>query len=212
MRGPCWVADVDSVPGLSSHSLRHLTTTPRGAIGCDPVSQNRAWVQKRKEDYPRPRLSNKQELLTARPQSLQSVKRRWKKQRLCPFTIYLQIQRWEQLARNLAHTSHSTCAASPTEALPGQPLSQLWEQAESCKPCSKILSPTFTRATELALQYQLQRCRCTATLSPRLSRGRWLFLHSTLFTERFFPYQDISLQLHQQAWQLRFRIGGSALN
>lgn len=159
MRGPCWVADVDSVPGLSSHSLWHLTTTPRGAIGCDPVSQNRAWVQKRKEDYPRPRLSNKQELLTARPQSLQSVKRRWKKQRLCPFTIYLQIQRWEQLARNLAHTSHSTCAASPTEALPGQPLSQLWEQAESCKPCSKILSPTFTRATELALQYQLQRCQ-----------------------------------------------------
>lgn len=78
-------------PGLSPHSLRHLTTTPWGAIGCDPVSQSRAWDLKRKEDYPRPCLSNKQELLTARPHSLQLVKSRLKKQRLCPFTIYLQI-------------------------------------------------------------------------------------------------------------------------
>lgn len=170
MLGSCWVQMWTSVPRTEPSLLRHLTTTPWGAIGCDPVSQSRAWDLKRKEDY-QACLSNKQELLTARPHSLQLVKSRLKKQRLCPFTIYLQIPTWEQLARNHAHSSHSTCAASPAEALLDSLWSQLWEQAESCKPCSKVYPPLLQRAAELALWYQLQATRSRATLSPRLRRG-----------------------------------------
>lgn len=127
LRGPCWVAEVTLCPGLSPPSLWHLTTAPRGAIGCGPVSQSRAWVPKRKEDYPRPRLSNKQELLTARPQSLQSVKRRLKQQHLCAFTIYLQIptmgpacsESCTQLPQHLCSLTNRGAPWTASESAPG---------------------------------------------------------------------------------------------
>lgn len=161
---PCWPPDVGLLLGCRcglcaqdlSLTTRHLTTTPWGAIGCDPVSQSRAWDLKRKEDYPRPCLSNKQELLTARPH-FPPVGEQIKEATSCPFTIYLQIptmgtacsKSCTQLPQHLCSlTNRGTPWIASESALgAGWKLQTLFE--------SPILR--FTRAAELALWYQLQR-------------------------------------------------------